>query len=251
MSPANIAATVLLCLVVAVLAGRALSARLPQHLWGKGTDDTIKLALGLVATMAAVLLGLLVSSSKDSYDQQKQQLIQVAAKLAVIDRLLAFYGEEAAPARAELRTMVQDAVDRAWPSGEQPKSNLAPDPGAGSAVFEMIEQLSPQSSYQTDLKNHATSLALDVAERRALLVAQAADDTQSQFLAVVVAWLFVILFGFSFLSPRSHIALTALLIAAISVCGAVFLLLELGHPFEGVLRISSDPITQALGLPKH
>src|SRR5215468_9325793 len=141
MSPATIAAIVLVCLVTAVLGGRALSARLPQHLWSKGTEDTVKLALGLVATMAAVLLGLLVSSSKDSYDQQKHELIEVAAKIAVIDRLLAFYGDGAAPARAELRAMVKSAVDRAWPSAGQSQSELAPDPGAGSAVFEMIEQL--------------------------------------------------------------------------------------------------------------
>jgi hypothetical protein len=102
-----------------------------------------------------------------------------------------------------------------------------------------------------ELKTHLVSLSLDLAERRSLLVAQSAGSDPTQLLVVVVGWLVVILFGFSFLAPRSHIALMALLVAAISVCGAIFLLLELHHPFDGLVRISSDPITQALGLPKH
>jgi hypothetical protein len=228
-----------------------LAAALPEHHWSTRTEDSVKLALGLVATMAAVLLGLLVSSSKDSYDAQRNQLIEMSAKIAVIDRLLMFYGDEAAPVRTELRAMVQNAVERAWPSHERSPSELAPDPNAGSAVFRMIEELTPQNGFQTELKTRAMGLALDLAERRALLVAQAVGSSPGPLLAVVVGWLVIILFGFSFLAPRSHVAHTALLVAAVSVCGAIFLLLELQHPFDGLLQISSDPITQALGLPKY
>jgi hypothetical protein len=107
MSMLTLAALVLASLVAAVIAGRIVAAAVPQHVWSTGTQDTVKLALGLVATMTAVLLGLLVSSSKESYDQQKQEIIEMGAKVAVIDRMLAIYGEDSAPVRAELRTMVQ------------------------------------------------------------------------------------------------------------------------------------------------
>jgi hypothetical protein len=251
MTTLETAGLVLLCLVAAVVAGRILASVLPAHLWSTGTQDTVKLALGLVATMAAVLLGLLVSASKESYDEQKQQIVEMGAKVAVIDRLLAIYGEESASVRTELRTMVQAAVERAWPAPGESSSLLAPDPNAGASVFQLLGQLEPKTALQTELKSHLISLALDIAERRALLVAQSAGSAPAQLLAVVVGWLVVILFGFSFLAPRSHIALMALLVAAISVCGAIFLLLELHHPFDGLVRVSSDPITQALGLPKR
>jgi len=250
MSTLTIAGFVLACLVAAVVGGRILAAALPAHLWSTGTQDTVKLALGLVATMAAVLLGLLVSSSKESYDHQKQQIIEMGAKVAVIDRLLGIYGEDSAPVRTELRTMVQAAVERAWPAPGQSSSLAAPDPNAGASVFQLLGQLEPKTELQMELKSHLVSLALDIAERRALLVAQSADGVPAQLLGVVVTWLVVILFGFSFLAPRSHIALMALIVAAAAVCGAIFLLLELHHPFDGLVRISSDPITQALGLPK-
>jgi hypothetical protein len=201
--------------------------------------------------MAAVLLGLLVSASKDSYDQQKRQIIEMGAKVAVVDRLLGIYGDEAAPLRAELRIMVQSAVERAWPAPGQATSVLAADPSSGASVFQLLGQLEPKTAFQTELKSHLIGLALDIAERRALLVAQSANTDPAQLLAVAVGWFVVILFGFSFLSPRSHIALAALLVAAVSVCGAIVLLLELHHPFDGHVRISSDPITQALGLPPH
>ena len=251
MSVLSVAAVVLACLVAAVIGGRLLAAAVPTHHWSSGAQDTVKLSLGLVATMAAVMLGLLVSSSKDSYDQQKRQIVEMGAKVAVIDRLLTIYGAETAPLRAELRTMVQAAVERAWPAQGETTSVLAPDQTSGAAVFQLLGQLEPTNSVQTELKSHLIGLALDLAERRALLVAQSAGTESGQLMIVAVGWLVVILFGFSFLAPRSHIALTALLIAAVSVCGAIFLLLELHHPFDGLVRVSSDPITQALGLPKR
>jgi hypothetical protein len=251
MSTLTIAALVLFCLVAAVVAGRILATALPSHVFSTGTQDTVKLALGLVATMAAVLLGLLVSASKDSYDQQNRQIIEMGAKVAVIDRLLGIYGDETAPLRAELRTMVQSAVERAWPAPGETTSVLSVDPSSGTSVFQLLGQLEPKTAFQTELKSRLIGLSLDIAERRALLVAQSAGTESAQLLVVAAGWLVVILFGFSFLAPRSHIALAALVVAAVSVCGAILLLLELQHPFDGLVRISSDPITQSLGLPKR
>jgi hypothetical protein len=251
MSTLTLAAVVFACLLAAVVSGRFLAAAVPTHLWSTGTQDTVKLALGLVATMAAVLLGLLVSASKDSYDQQNRQIIEMGAKVAVIDRLLGIYGEETAPLRAELRAMVQTAVERAWPAPGEASSVLTVDPNAGASVFQLLGQLEPKTAFQTELKSRLIGLSLDMAERRALLVAQSVGSESAQLLVVAAGWLVVVLFGFSFLAPRSHIALAALIVAAVSVCAAILLLLELQHPFDGLVRVSSDPITQALGLPKH
>src|SRR5512144_3002863 len=125
MSTAAIAFLVLVCLVGAVLLGRWLNAVLADRHWATGTQDTVKLSLGLVATMAAVLLGLLVSAAKTSYDEQKHQVIEMAARISVLDRLLDIYGEEAATTRADLRVMVRNAVARAWPEdGERSELGL-------------------------------------------------------------------------------------------------------------------------------
>ncbi len=250
MPTAVTASFLLVCLVGAVLAGRALNGLLSDRHWTTGTQDTVKLSLGLVATMAAVLLGLLVSAAKTSYDDQKHQVLEMAARISVLDRLLGIYGEDAAPARAELRVTVQGAVARAWPE-DGSRSDIGHEAQSGRAemFLQTIERLAPQNSLQTQIRGQAANIALDLAQRRALLVANALEGAPTPLVVVVVVWLIVILFGFSLIAPRGPIAVLALLIAAASVCGAIVLLLEFYHPFDGPLRISSAPILQALGPP--
>src|SRR5260370_37222766 len=103
------------CMVGAVLLGRALRRVLPEEHLTADSRDTIKLAMGLVATMAALVLGLLVSSAKGSYDAERNEVIQMAAKVAFFDRVLTNYGPEAAGARAGFHEVVKDAVRPMWP----------------------------------------------------------------------------------------------------------------------------------------
>ena len=103
------------CLVGAVLLGRALRGVLPEEHLTADSRDTIKLAMGLVATMAALVLGLLVSSAKGSYDTERSEVIQMAAKVAFFDRVLTNYGPEAAGARAGFHEAVKEAVRQMWP----------------------------------------------------------------------------------------------------------------------------------------
>jgi hypothetical protein len=227
------AALILACLVGAVLLGRLCRQVLPEQDLSSETRDTVKLALGLVATMAALLLGLLVSAAKGTYDAQREQVIQMAARAAVLDRVLALYGTESADARALFRTTMDDAIRRVWPADEGRASDLAPNIRAGDAVFDVIQQLTPSSER-------------DLAERRALLVAQAAASVSRPLLVVVVCWLFFILFGFSVLAPQNTIAALALIASAASVSGAILLILELERPFDGLIKVSSEPLTKAL-----
>ena len=75
----------------------------------------MKLAMGLVATMSALLLGLLLNSSKSGYDAERKQVIQMAAKIAFLDRVLVLYGPEASNARAQFHAAVEDTVGQIWP----------------------------------------------------------------------------------------------------------------------------------------
>ena len=131
------------CLAGAVLLGRALRRLLPEAHLTADSRDTIKLAMGLVATMAALVLGLLVSSAKGSYDTERSEVIQMAAKVAFFDRVLTNYGPEAAGARARFHEVVNEAVGQMWPGEGGVPAHLAPDTRAGNTVFSAIEGLSP------------------------------------------------------------------------------------------------------------
>src|SRR2546423_7602593 len=160
------------CLVGAILLGRALRQLLPEDHLTADSRDTIKLAMGLVATMTALVLGLLVSSAKDAYDTRRSEVIQMAAKVAFLDRVLALYGPEAAEARTELRAAVFAAVQRLWPSGRNRRGQLTPGEQAGDMVYVAIQGLSPHDDTQRALKTQIANLMVDLGQLRALLIAQ-------------------------------------------------------------------------------
>ena len=110
------------CLVGAVLLGRVVRRLLPEHHLTADSRDTIKLAMGLVATMTALVLGLLVSSAKSSYDTKRSEVIEMAAKVAFFDRVLTNYGPEAAGVRAPFHEAVKEAVRQMWPGEAGVKS---------------------------------------------------------------------------------------------------------------------------------
>jgi hypothetical protein len=234
------------CLVVAVLLGRALSLRLSEHHLTAETRDTVKLSLGLVATMSALLLGLLVSSAKGAYDAQRQQIEELAAEIATLDRVLSLYGSESAAARRELHETVENAIARVWPQRARASTDLTPDFRSGDAIYREIQSLAPSDATESELKAKAADLTLALVEGRALLVSRGLVGVSVPLLVIVVAWLVLILFGFSLLAPRNAIATMALIVAAAAVSGAILLMLEFYEPFDGLIRISSDPMVEAI-----
>jgi hypothetical protein len=247
MNTEGIALIIFGCVVGAVFIGRTVSRLLPPEHLSADTKDTVKLALGLLATMSALLLGLLVASTKGSYDNARNEVIQMAAKVVFLDRVLTGYGPETTEARALLREAVGELAHH---SMQLPKANtrvnLAPNTQAGNAIYLAIQHLTPRDEMQRSLKAQATTLALDLGQLRTLLVAESISSISKPLLIVVGCWLVVIFLGFTVIAPRNATATTALMISALSAAAAIFLILELDRPFTGVLRISNEPMINVL-----
>jgi hypothetical protein len=234
------------CVVGAVLIGRALSRRLPKDHLGADTKETVKLSMGLLATMAALLLGLLVASAKGSYDNARSQVIQMAAKVVFLDRVLTGYGPETAKARARLHEAVEETARRMRPIRTNTPVNLAPNAQTGNATYLAIQQLTPHDEMQRSLKAEATTLALDLGQIRTLLVAESISSISKPLLIVVSFWLVVIFLSFSLIAPHNTTATFALIVSAVAAATAIFLVLELDRPFSGLLRISNEPMLNVL-----
>jgi hypothetical protein len=234
------------CLVGAVLLGRILRRILPESHLSAESKDAVKVAMGLVATMSALVLGLLVSSAKGSYDIQRTEVIQMAAKVAFLDRVLTAYGPEAAGVRAQLRGMVEQSIQQMWPGEMSQPADRNPNIQAGNLVYAALQHLSPQDDAQAALKSQATAQAVDVAQVRSLLAAQSVPSISQTMLIIVVSWLVIIFVGFSVIAPRNATAILALMLSALAVSGAIFLILELDEPFGGFIGISSEPMVNAL-----
>ncbi len=233
-------------LSLAVLVGRLVRGHLPQEHISSDSKDAVKLAMGLVATMTALLLGLLVSSAKASYDSSRNQVIQMAAKVAMVDRMMAAYGPDAAPLRVNFHAVTQSAIDQMWPTAAGVSARLQPDGRAGEALFGEILSLQPTTDMQRALKGEMAELAVQLAGIRSLLTAQALPSISRPLMTVVVVWLVVIYLSFSLLAPPNATTAVALILSVASVAAAMLLILELDRPFGGLLQISSAPLVNAV-----
>jgi hypothetical protein len=236
----------LACIFGAGLLGMRLRTALPeQHLTAE-TKDTVRIGMGLVATMAALLLGLLVASAKGSFDTQKSELTQMSAKIVVLDRMLAHYGPEAAEPRELLLRTTEGYIHRIWPDSVSQSVQVDPSVSPAEVLYDSMQKLSPQNDMQRAIKSEALRFAVDLGQARWLLFEQGGSSISTPMLVVVIFWLSIIFLSFGLFAPTNKIAIAALLLAALSVSGAIYLVLELDRPFDGLIQISSEPMRRAL-----
>jgi hypothetical protein len=247
MTTIETAVTIFCCVFGGALAGMGLRAIIPEHHLDPETRDLIKLGVGLIGTMSALVLGLLVASTKSSYDTKKSELAQLAGNVILLDRMLVHYGPEAADARDALRTTVA-----AMAGGAKSSTNLEQFGRAAhvdrEVMFDKIQDLMPQTEAQRTLKGQAESLAINLGQTRWLLFAQSGTSISTPFLVIVVFWLTVLYLSFGLFARVSGIAFTTLAVSAVSVAGAMFLVLDLDHPFSGLMQIPDTPLRDALAV---
>lgn len=248
MSSSTIAALVLACTFVGAMAGLALRTRLPSHHLSDDSRDVIKLVLGLIATVAGLVLGLLISSAHRSYDAQEAEVRQIAVHLFQLDRTLEQLGPEAAGARRLLREIVTSEVDYAsTPSGRGIAINkpMQAQRQAGE-LFDKVASLAPKTDTQRFMQAQALRLLSGMGDTRLLLSEQARGSLSWPFLIVLSFWLTMLFVGFGLFARRNATVVSALFMGAVCVAGAIFLILELNRPYGGVIEISIEPIRNAL-----
>lgn len=230
--------------ILAMCAARALPA---SHL-GADAKDVIKLGMALIATLVALVLGLMIATAKGTYDAQSAAVRQLSADVLLLDRTLAEYGPEAQPSRDLLREAAGLMLRRLWPEDGSAPASLAP----GEAHTPMAEflrevtQLAPHDGTQDFLKTQALRMTSDLAQVRFNLYVQGSSQLPLPFLIVVVIWLVILFAGYGLIGARNPTVLVFLFAATLSVSGAVFLIQELANPFDGVIRVSGAPLRDVI-----
>jgi hypothetical protein len=226
--------------------GMFLHSRLPEHHLSEDSKRVVNLGAGIIGTMAALVLGLLVASAKGTYDTQSDEVLDVSAKLALLDRILAQYGPEAKSTREQLRDVVAHAADRLWPEDGSSRGRLDVESKGPATIFGMIQDLNPLNDAQRTLKNEALSLAMNLGQTRWLLYEQQESSVSRPLVVVVVFWLTINFISFGLFAPRNATVIATLFLCALAVSGAIFLILEMYRPFGGLIHISSAPLRSAL-----
>jgi hypothetical protein len=228
------------------LLGLFLGNSLPEHHLSQDSKEVVKLGMGVVGTMTALVLGLLVASAKGSFELQKTEVTQMSISVIELDRLLIQYGPGSSSARDLLRDNVELAISRMWPKdGEMER----PEPAIGwTRIFTEIEGFHPANDDQRWLRDRALQISMELVRTRWLLFEQGDSAIPTPLLAVVVLWLTVLFVSFGLFAPRNLTVIGTLFIAALSVSVALYMVLDLGRPFHGLIKVASDPLSSALTL---
>ena len=248
MSPLGIAAIVFACVFGAAMLGLFIGGVLPEHHLSQDSKDVVKLGTALIATIAALVLSLLISSAKSSFDRFNDELVQTAAKAVLLDRVLADYGPETREIRDLMKRSYTTAVELIFSDDRSQQAKLS-TPEAVSrmeAIQVKLRGLSPQNDAQRGLQSRALDIAGEMSSTRWLLLVQKEESIPTPLLVVLVVWLAIIFAAFGLFAPRNATVIAALFLCALSASGAVLLILEMNSPLTGLMRISSAPMRDAL-----
>jgi hypothetical protein len=245
MRPIAISLIVFGCVFGGVVVGMFLRAALPLDHLSSDSKDVVKLGMGLVATMSALVLGLLISSAKSFYDTQQAEVTGMSTRIILLDRVLAHYGPETKEIRSLLRGAVVESLDRVWPQERTPSELRAPS-NAADSLLEKIQALSPKDDRQRSLQSQALSMAIGLSQTRWLMYEEGTSSVSRPMLLILVFWLTTIFISFGLLAPRNATVAASLFVSGLSVSGAIFLILEMYTPFSGLIEVSSAPLRTAL-----
>jgi hypothetical protein len=228
------------------MVGMALRRALPQEHLGTEAKDTMRLATGLVVTMTGLVLGMLVSSAKTYYDGQKNVVAEMSSQVIRLDALLVDYGPETKPTRGEAHQFIEDAVDRIWPKEESGVSQLKPT-NNGQRIREKLDLLVPKDERQAAAKVQIASAIRELRGTYWLMFLKSEQTSMSiPLLLVVTSWLVAIFISFGIFAPSNPTVMVTLIVCAVAVSAAIFIIMEMYSPFSGILRISPVAIRDAM-----
>lgn len=236
------------CTFGAALLAIFIRDRLPAHHVEGDSKDVVKLVLGLMATLTALVLGLLISSAHSAYDAQDAELQQLSVHLYQLDRVLAHLGPDATEQREELRRLLAADIERIWPT----KAVVSVPDGAMrdqeefEEFFEGVAKLSPKTDLERLVQNRALELLGSIGDTRHLLMEQARGSLSWPFLVVLISWGSVLFFGFGLFARYNGTVVAALCVGSLSVAGAIALILQMNQPYGGWIQVSSAPLRAAL-----
>ncbi len=248
MSPLLTSVGAAVCVFAGGMFGMQLSRMLPPSHLTRETQDVVRLGTGMLSVLASLVLGLLISTAKTSYDTTDRAMRGFAADLILLDENLRDYGSDAAGPRGLLRDYTERAREDHWPASGAPATDIDNDRTGLvlERVRERIRALKPVDAGQTWLMNEALRINSSLLEQRWLLIEQEGPTVRPLVLGILVSWIFFIFASFGINAPRHATVLAAFAVCSLAIGCAVYLIMELDDPFAGTLRVSSQPMDTAL-----
>ena len=237
------------CIFGGAVLGIFLRAILPERHLTEDSRNMVTIGMGIVATMAAIAVGLMIQGAQISFSGQRSDLIEMSAKIVFLDKLLSDYGPEAKDARTALRHTLERTINQFWPKDGSEGAMIGTPESKSETLYYQILSLTPDNDAKRAIRDEALSLTYDLAQARDTIVMGQARSIPKAFLIVlgiILFWFVAIFFSFGLYAPTNATVLSTLVISALAVTLALFIIMELNRPFDGLLRMPSEPLVEAL-----
>jgi hypothetical protein len=237
---------------VAIFGGAAIgliAARsLPEHHFSDETRTAVSLSATVLGTLAALVLGLLISDASDTFSTLSDGVTEISVDLIRIDRLLDRYGPGAEAAQARLLAYAEAKRQELFPAPDKPR--IANDETARllETTQDALLALPDLDVRHAWLRDKALELSDDLAQARWLLEQRSTSSIPVPFLLLLVFWLAIVFGCFGLFAPPNATAITTLFLCSVAISGGITMILELDQPFAGSVRISPAPMENAISL---
>jgi len=246
LSAVDIALVTFGLILVSIVIGLMMRYWLPEEHISGDSKEVIRLVTALIGTMAAVVLALLFASTRSSFEATNSSVGRMTTSVIELDHILQEYGPEGRDLRMALRHDVIAIVASIWQ--DDAAVQVRPDSPAGQVtVLAKLRRMTPANPLQAALQARALSVSGDLEQTRLSLLAQPTDSISKTFVIVLVLWLCFIFLSFSMSAKANTTLVIMLVICAFSASSAIYLILELGQPFDGLMQIPNAALRDALG----
>ena len=249
MNPSIIGVLVFVCGFGGVLLGMKLKTLLPEHHLRDDSKHTVQIGIGLIATMTALVLGLVTASAKSSFDDVNDMLKSTAADLLSLDNTLAQFGSAAGDIRSEVHEILRMRIATIWPEDDR-EVNI--DPFAlGDRIERVASRIRSLDATTADhqwQRERANQLMTAITAVRWNVASGLTVSIPPPFLAILTFWIAVTFVSFGMFAPGNGTVITVMFLCALSIGGAIFLVLEMDEPFVGLIKASPEPLRYALAL---
>jgi hypothetical protein len=247
MTPIMTSIIVVVCIFAGGIVGLSLNRVLHADHLSRETQDVVRLGIGMISVLASLVLGLLIATAKGAFDTTDDAVRHYAAELALLNETLRDYGSSASKPKDLLRDYSETILNDIWPpDGEPLRLSDVKAAVLLEHVREQVRALRPVDDEQKWLRDRALLINEDLLRDRWLLIAEQGRNVSPVVLIVLVSWVALIFLSFGINAPRNAMVMVSFFVCAVSIGGAIFLVLEMDRPMEGILKISSWPIRNAL-----
>lgn len=248
-TPLIIAVSVFAVMLAGAFAGAVVRWRVPQHNLTEETKSVVSVSMAVVATVSALVLGLLLSNANSSFNALQGQVTSISAQILRLDQLLLRYGSETKPAREKLREYAERKRDSLFPN------NPADVHMGDQATYERLQEveelvlaIKPVDARDQWWLAQAMTLAAKIGDTRFLLAQQTGQGTPKAVLLLLVFWLTLLFASFTLFAPSNVISTATLTLCALAIAGAIGMILELERGFGGLVHVSPQPMNHAVAI---